>query len=149
MFCFISLDSSLIYYYIKTTLLILFSKEHIKALKLCYKHISSFEACFVYVTQEESCFTSNRNSSQNIYCCFEEMAGNTSVRFKHSILKWRKVEAFLLFVKDKFRSDDQFFTFCTCVVANIYDELVIKMSGGDQPLETSYGRVILKKFLQK
>ena len=23
------------------------------------------------------------------------------------------------------------------------------MSGGDQPLETSYGRVILKKFLQK
>ena len=35
----------------------------------------------------------------------------------------------------------------------IYDEtdyfLVIKMSGGDQPLETSYGRVILKKFLQK
>ena len=71
-------------------------------------------------TQEESCFTSNRNSSRNIYFDF--------------LKKWREI---------------QFFTFCACVVANIYDELVIKMSGGDQPLETSYGRVILKKFLQK
>ena len=34
------------------------------------------------------------------------------------------------------------------LIANIYDELVIKMSGGDQHLETSYGRVILKQQLK-
>ena len=56
------------------------------------------------------------------------MAGNTSTVREVTFKKW----AFIL-----------------SVVANIYDELVIKMSGGDQPLETSYGRVILKKFLQK